>query len=85
MRKTLLTAIPAMLVLGACAGFPEARSPVVLPAAVPIAPDAGSLSAGGAWPDAEWWHRYQDPTLDALIAAVAKSVERLRKLAPAYA
>jgi multidrug efflux system outer membrane protein len=52
------------LLLCACAGFPSKPAPASLPAALPL--DAPA-TAGGAWPAAEWWRRYQDPNLDRLI------------------
>ena len=69
MNRPLPMLLPAVLLLTACAGIPDAPRPVVLSAAVPLAVDAGPTAAGGAWPDSEWWRRYQDGTLDALIAA----------------
>jgi multidrug efflux system outer membrane protein len=59
-------ALGLAFVLTACAGFPHKAAPVALPTAVPVTL-AGE--AGGTWPDAQWWRRYRDPTLDALIEA----------------
>jgi multidrug efflux system outer membrane protein len=54
-----------------CAGLPSKPQPVVLPADAPLsAADAGG---GGQWPSAQWWKRYQDPTLDRLIALAMES------------
>jgi outer membrane protein, multidrug efflux system len=48
-----------------CVGLPAKQKPVQLPSAAPLdVPEAG----GGDWPAREWWKRYQDPTLDQLIA-----------------
>jgi multidrug efflux system outer membrane protein len=52
--------------LSACAGLPHKAAPVALPTAAPVTLTG---DAGGAWPDPQWWRRYQDPTLDALIEA----------------
>jgi outer membrane protein, multidrug efflux system len=52
------------LVFAGCAGLPPKQEPVQLSAAVPL---DGVEAAGGVWPAQEWWKRYQDPTLDALI------------------
>ncbi|MBV8158555.1 MAG: RND transporter, partial [Dyella sp.] len=37
---------------------------------VPLAGIEAGHRAG--WPDAEWWHQYNDPQLDALIALAMK-------------
>jgi outer membrane protein, multidrug efflux system len=57
-------ALGLMLALGACAGLPAKPKPVVLPHEAPL-PDGPS--SGAAWPSAQWWKQYQDPTLDRLI------------------
>jgi multidrug efflux system outer membrane protein len=54
------------LLLAACAGFPAKAPPVALPTAAPVTLTG---DAGGTWPDPQWWRRYQDLTLDALIEA----------------
>ena len=51
--------------LAGCAGMPSKPKPIVLPNEAPLA--GLTLEGGGAWPSQEWWQRYQDPTLDALI------------------
>jgi outer membrane protein, multidrug efflux system len=67
--RSVLTA--ATLLCVGCAGLPPKRNPVQLPAAAPL---DGAEAAGGVWPAQDWWKRYQDPTLDALIElAVASS------------
>lgn len=58
------------LVLGGCAGLPSKPQPVQFPAQLPLS-DLGA--GGGAWPAAEWWKRYQDPTLDRLIDMALES------------
>ncbi|MDE2252530.1 MAG: TolC family protein, partial [Gammaproteobacteria bacterium] len=46
-----------------------AVTPAASPASLREAPLAGTaLSTDGAWPVANWWQRYQDPTLDRLVA-----------------
>jgi len=51
--------------LGACAGIPSKPTPVALSTSAPL---SGFDSAGGdAWPAKDWWQRYQDPTLNALV------------------
>jgi multidrug efflux system outer membrane protein len=47
-----------------CAGLPARQQPAQLPSSVPLDDYA---AAGGAWPAAQWWKHYQDPTLDELI------------------
>jgi outer membrane protein, multidrug efflux system len=56
----------AIAMLCACAGFPAKQKPVRLPESAPL--DAADLTGGGDWPAREWWKRYQDSTLDQLIA-----------------
>jgi outer membrane protein, multidrug efflux system len=58
-----ITAGAAMTV--SCAGLPPKPQPVRLSDAAPL---DGVEAGGGAWPAREWWKRYQDPTLDQLIA-----------------
>ena len=55
-----------MLNLIGCAGIPPKLAPPELRDAAPLA--GLPVPAGGAWPDPEWWKRYHDPQLDALIA-----------------
>jgi outer membrane protein, multidrug efflux system len=55
-----------------CAGLPPKPKPVQLPTVAPL--DGLEAAGGGDWPAAQWWKRYQDPTLDQLIElAVASS------------
>ncbi len=61
-RLAVITVLVAMTV--SCAGLPPKTRPVQLPDAAPLDLEAG----GGEWPAPEWWKRYQDPTLDQLIA-----------------
>jgi outer membrane protein, multidrug efflux system len=51
--------------VAACAGLPHKESAPKLTAAAPL--EGLEREGGGAWPDAQWWKRYADPTLDALI------------------
>jgi multidrug efflux system outer membrane protein len=51
-------------VCAGCAGLPARQQPPQLPSSVPLDDFA---AAGGAWPAAQWWKHYQDPTLDELI------------------
>jgi outer membrane protein, multidrug efflux system len=59
------------LVCAACAGLPPKSEPVQLSATAPV--DALDAAVGGEWPAREWWKRYQDPTLDQLIALAMAS------------
>jgi multidrug efflux system outer membrane protein len=52
------------LALAACAGFPHRQPPVKLATTAPLSLPADTA---GTWPDPQWWRRYQDDTLDALI------------------
>ena len=61
----LALAVGLSVLLAACAGLPPKPKPVDLPAEAPLA--GVDLDVGGAWPAADWWSRYQDPTLDQLI------------------
>jgi NodT family efflux transporter outer membrane factor (OMF) lipoprotein len=56
--------LAAALALAACAGFPA--RPVPAPATTPAALGAGAGAI--QWPREDWWRRYDDPQLDALIA-----------------
>jgi multidrug efflux system outer membrane protein len=49
-----------------CAGLPPKHKPVQLPNSAPL--EGFEAATGGEWPAQEWWKRYQDPTLDELIA-----------------
>jgi multidrug efflux system outer membrane protein len=49
-----------------CAGLPPKHKPVQLPNSAPL--EGFEAATGGGWPAQEWWKRYQDPTLDELIA-----------------
>jgi multidrug efflux system outer membrane protein len=51
--------------LTACAGLPHREPAPKLSLAVPL--DGLEREGGGAWPDAQWWKRYGDPTLDVLV------------------
>jgi multidrug efflux system outer membrane protein len=66
-RSTAALGVRALgaLALAGCASFKPAAPPPLLREA-PVAGTA--LPAGGQWPAAEWWRRYQDPTLDQLVA-----------------
>jgi multidrug efflux system outer membrane protein len=56
-----------VLVCAVVAGC-AAVKPATAPPRLREAPLAGTaLPAGGAWPAANWWQRYQDPTLDQLV------------------
>jgi multidrug efflux system outer membrane protein len=56
--------------LAACAGLPPTQRPVQLSTEAPL---MGSESNGGVWPSPEWWKRYQDATLDQLVAMALES------------
>jgi outer membrane protein, multidrug efflux system len=62
-RLAIITAVAAMSV--SCAGLPPKTPPVQLADSAPL---DGMEAGGGDWPAPEWWKRYQDPTLDQLIA-----------------
>ena len=70
MKLRRITTTLGALALGAlamtgCASVKPAAPPPMLHEA----PVAGTtLPAGGQWPAAQWWQRYQDPTLDQLVA-----------------
>jgi outer membrane protein, multidrug efflux system len=59
------TAVLIGLTVG-CAGLPPKHPPVQLSLSAPL--EGLEAEAGGSWPAPEWWKRYQDPTLDELIA-----------------
>ena len=49
-----------------CAGLPPKHKPVQLTNSVPL--EGLEAATDGDWPAQDWWKRYQDPTLDELIA-----------------
>jgi outer membrane protein, multidrug efflux system len=49
-----------------CAGLPPKHKPVQLIDSAPL--EGFEAAGGGDWPAQEWWKRYQDSTLDQLIA-----------------
>jgi outer membrane protein, multidrug efflux system len=49
-----------------CAGLPPKLKPVQLTDSVPL--EGLEAATDGHWPAQDWWKRYQDPTLDELIA-----------------
>jgi len=55
--------------IAGCAGLPPKPKSVALTTEAPLADGPG----GGAWPSAEWWKQYQDPTLDRLIDMALES------------
>jgi multidrug efflux system outer membrane protein len=59
-----LLVVLACVVAAGCAAVAPATAPTSL-AEVPLA--GTELPAGGQWPTASWWQRYQDPTLDQLV------------------
>lgn len=63
LRTALAAAIA--LVLVACATPPAKQSPPQLRDDVPLAGLDTATRAG--WPDAQWWHAYDDPQLDELM------------------
>ncbi len=65
MRAPACAAMFLGMLMAGCAGLPAKHKPVQLSASVPL--DAETVG-GGQWPAADWWKRYQDPTLDELIA-----------------
>jgi multidrug efflux system outer membrane protein len=60
-----MMAAVGMVAAAGCAGLPPKQKVVHLSDSAPL----DSVEAGGGeWPAREWWKRYQDPTLDQLIA-----------------
>ena len=65
--NALRVAAAALVALAVgCAGLPSKREPVHLIDSAPL--EGFEAAGGGDWPALEWWKRYQDPTLDQLIA-----------------
>jgi outer membrane protein, multidrug efflux system len=63
--KSWRLCLGVILLLTACAGLPNKPKPVDLSGAAPL--DGLDAASGGEWPAAQWWRRYQDPTLDQLV------------------
>jgi len=58
----------AVLLLSACATVPQlGEAPSVKSPEAYSSSRTLTASPGSAWPDADWWHAYGDPQLDALI------------------
>ncbi len=66
-----LAALTLTAWLGACAIIPP-DSQVALHDASRATLPGGTTLTGTHWPEAGWWHRYQDPQLDTLVAAALK-------------
>ncbi|HMH88151.1 MAG TPA: hypothetical protein VK523_05890, partial [Steroidobacteraceae bacterium] len=65
--NVLRVAAAALLALAVgCAGSPSKHEPVHLTDSAPL--EGLEAAGGGDWPAQEWWKRYQDSTLDQLIA-----------------
>jgi outer membrane protein, multidrug efflux system len=65
--KALQVATAAFVALAVgCAGLPRKHEPVHLIDSAPL--EGLEAAGGGDWPAQEWWKRYQDSTLDQLIA-----------------
>ena len=65
--KALPIAVAALVAVSVgCAGLPPKHKPVQLIESAPL--EGLEAAGGGDWPAQEWWKRYQDPTLDQLIA-----------------
>jgi len=59
----------ACAVLAGCAGIPQKPQAVPLPTRAPLS----DLAGHGDWPAAQWWKKYDDATLDQLIAMALES------------
>lgn len=73
----------ALALLAGCALHPPRIEDAPLRAQAPlaIAGPAGTDSPGGVWPRADWWTRYQDPTLDALMTRALQGAPSLNAAA----
>jgi outer membrane protein TolC len=69
-----------VLVLAGCASYRgiEPRSQPVAPAALAADKSLGAESASGEWPALDWWQRYGDPQLDALIGEALAGSPNMR-------
>jgi multidrug efflux system outer membrane protein len=65
----LAIAAAACAVLAGCAGIPQKPQAVPLPTRAPLS----DLAGHGDWPAAQWWKKYDDATLDQLIAMALES------------
>src|SRR6185369_14717008 len=62
-RRRFAAAV-ALAALAGCATVDQAPSPQAEVSAASL----GAKATDVAWPRDDWWHRYNDPQLDALIA-----------------
>lgn len=76
MNVTRGVRVVAALWLAGCAGFPDKPGHPTLPVTVPLADT--DRPSGGQWPQPQWWHRYQDATLDGLIDRGLESAPSLQ-------
>lgn len=72
-------AFAALTLLSGCALRPPLIEDTPLRAQAPLAitDPAATDSAAGVWPDADWWRRYQDPALDALMTRALQGAPSL--------
>ena len=75
-HAVLLAAASAAMLAG-CALHPPAARETTLASEAPVA-RFDLPTPAGAWPDASWWRRYGDPTLDALVALALDSAPGLK-------
>jgi multidrug efflux system outer membrane protein len=53
--------------IAACAQIPEKPPQPQWRSSAPLAAVDSRSRPGAAWPDADWWRRYRDPTLDQIV------------------
>lgn len=75
--KPYLVAITALLALSACSTWMPAQhsAPAMKQAALAVVPNSEQLP--GAWPMTEWWRRYNDATLNELVARALRGAPSL--------
>ncbi len=71
--------VALLLALGGCALAPPKLAPPHFATDAPLAGVA--VPANGQWPAADWWARYRDPTLDALISRALADAPSLQQAA----
>ena len=67
MRRLIAAWLALATGLAACVPVPPRTGEPALKQSTPTLSDADLAVAGAVWPEAAWWRRYGDPTLDSLV------------------
>jgi outer membrane protein, multidrug efflux system len=76
MKTASIRLLACAWILAGCTGIPQRPASPAIATAVPLPETAPA--GGGAWPQKDWWRRYQDPVLDQLIDVALASAPTLQ-------